>query len=428
MIRETRTFKSDIAVIGAGIAGCAATVFALARGLNITQIGNSGALAYTSGYLDLLGASDAQYLKNPWHGLAQLRKSEPQHPYARLDDNEIHHAYEEFIQALDEMGIGYSNAGTENHFALLPAGVIKPTFSLPSTMFNVTRAMSSRARVMIVDFSGLQGFSATEIVQNLKAQWPELNAQRITFPDMESGAQMFPEVMARALEVAETRVEFAQRVKAVAGDAQYIALPAILGIHHPDVIHRDIEKLLGLPVFEIPTIPPAVPGIRLRELFEQQLAIRGATIISQQKVQKVELKENDVQLSLEDNYGPIEIEANHIVLASGRFLSGGLKSDQNKVQESLLDLPVHQPHDREHWFSESYFDSQGHAINRAGIEVNDNFQALGQDGNIIDPRVYVAGILLAQQDWIRQRCGAGIAITSAYKAINSIVKNKNAIA
>ena len=111
-------------------------------------------------------------------------------------------------------------------------------------------------------------------------------------------------------------------------------------------------------------------------------------------------------------------------MASGRFLSGGLKADQHQVREALIDLPVQQPEGctegRENWFSESYFDVNGHAINRSGVMVNDNFQPLDHQGQIIDKRLYAAGIVLAGQDWIRQRSGAGLAIATAYKAVNAI--------
>jgi len=419
-MNKTRHFKSDIAVIGAGIAGCAATIFAQARGLKTTQIGNTGALAYTTGYLDLLGAARAEYINDPWTGLAQLRQREPDHPYNKISDEEIHNAFDEFITALEKMGLNYSPAADFNHLAMLPAGACKPTFSLPHTMQKGTQAMSSRAKVLIIDFLGLQGFSAKEIVANLKSQWPQLRALHLTFPDMETGAQIFPEVMARAMEVPATREEFARRIKAVVGDAEYIALPAILGIHRPDFIHQEMEKLLGLPIFEIPTIPPAVAGIRLRELLEQQLPKLGATIISQHKVESVEFDKETIRLYLKDSYGPVEIESRHLILASGRFLSGGLKADQQRVRENLLNLPIKQPEGRENWFSDSYFDPHGHAVNRAGVTVNENFQPIDSQGNIIDQRLYATGILLANQDWIRQRCGAGLAIATAYKAINII--------
>ncbi len=420
MTKETRIYQSELAVIGAGLSGCAATIFALARGIKTTQIGNTGALAYTSGYFDLLGALEGQFLKDPWSGLQQLREQDATHPYAKLTDQEILQAFNEFVVALDEMGLSYTMPADLNHLGMLPAGACKPTFCMPCTMQKSTLAMSSKARVLIIDFEGLQGFSAKEIVSNLKSQWPQLRSHRLTFPQMETGAQVFPEVMARAMEVAKTREELANKIKAVAGDAEYIAMPAMLGIHKPDVIHAEIEKLLGLSVFEIPTIPPAVAGIRLRELLEQQLSKQGASIVTQQKVQRVSFEEKLIRLFLHDSYGPLEVEANHVVLASGRFLSGGLISDQNSIKEALIGLPVCQPESRESWFRDAYFDPAGHAVNRAGIEVNNQFQVIDQYGNLIDKSLYACGILLAHQDWIRQRCGAGLAIATSYKAIQSI--------
>jgi len=425
MSKQTRCYQSELAVVGAGIAGCAATVFAQARGLKTTQIGNAGALAYTSGYFDLLGVADSKYLNDPWQGLAQLREQQPDHPYAKLNNAEIRKAFDEFIETLGQMGINYSSSGDSNQMAMLPAGACKPTYCVPASMHKGAHAMSCRARVVIVDFVGLQGFSAKEIVANLSSQWPDLRAEHIGFPEMASGAQVFPEVMARALEVRATREALAERLKSIIGDAEYIALPAILGIHRPDTIHSEMEKLLGLPIFEIPTIPPAVAGIRLRELFDQQLPAIGATLISQHKVERVTFEENTIRLFLKDNHGPVEVEANYMILASGRFLSGGLKASQTRINEALLDIPVHQPDTREDWFTESYFDPDGHAVNQSGILINDNFQPLSADGETIDSRLYAAGIILAKQDWIRQRCGAGLAIASAYKAVQSIHNQSN---
>lgn len=426
MNKKTRRYAADLAVIGAGIAGCAASVFALARGLTTVQIGNSGALAYTTGYFDLLGNHDTQYLDTPWEGLDQLRQQEPDHPFARMTNPDIQNAFVEFINAVEEMGLNYTFPSQKNHQVLLPAGVLKPTYCLPKTMQKVIPARSRNARVLLVDFIGLQGFSAKEIAANMKSSWPQLRTQHVDFPDMESGVQLYPEVMARALEVPATRKAFADRLLAVAADAEYIALPAILGIHRPDDVHAEMERLVGLPLFEIPTIPPAVPGIRLRELFAQQLARRGAINIAQQKVQRLELHNDAIRLFLQDNYGPIEINAQQVILASGRFLSGGLKTDQYQVKESLMDLPIDQPADRENWFNESYFAPQGHAINRAGVMVNKDFQPVDHDGQVIDERLLAAGIVLAHQDWIRQRCGAGLAIASAYKAVQTITQNQEA--
>ena len=50
-------------------------------------------------------------------------------------------------------------------------------------------------------------------------------------------------------------------------------------------------------------------------------------------------------------------------------------------------------------------------------------QVVDAQQQLIDPRLYAAGIVLANQDWVRQRCGAGVAIATAYKAVLSIVNS-----
>jgi glycerol-3-phosphate dehydrogenase subunit B len=422
MKQETRQYQTQLAIIGTGLAGFAASIFALNRGISTAQVGNTGAVAYTTGYFDLLGSDAGKLLDDPWKGLETLRQSEPNHPLSGIATDDIERAFRDFTGALSEMGIGYSAPGKKNLMAVLPSGVVKPTLSVPTTMMSGVEAYKTRARVVVVDFVGMQGFSARELQANFKPSWPHITAVTLAFPDMESGALTYAEVMARALEVPETRVRLAERIKAVLGDAEYVGLPAMLGVHAPDAVHMEMEKLVGLPIFEIPTMPPSVPGIRLREMFEQVLHARGLTLVPQHKVRRVDFEARDVTLALEDSFGEVEIEARAVILATGRFLSGGLSAEHDKVRETLMDINVRQPASREDWHRQHYFDVRGHPINRTGVEIDKGFRPLTAEGKPVDDRLFAAGSLLAHQDWVRQRCGAGVAICSAYKTVESAAK------
>ena len=114
------------------------------------------------------------------------------------------------------MGLGYTAPGQRNLLALTPAGTLKPTLSLPLTMQPAIPAMARGLDTLVVDFIGLNGFSAREVVANLAPRWPGLRALRIGFPDMDSGAEVYAEVMARAMEVPATRQRLAERVAAPA--------------------------------------------------------------------------------------------------------------------------------------------------------------------------------------------------------------------
>ncbi|PID74939.1 MAG: anaerobic glycerol-3-phosphate dehydrogenase subunit B [Deltaproteobacteria bacterium] len=419
---ENRQCKTDLAIIGTGLAGCAATIFALNRGLSVAQAGNTGAIAYTTGYFDLLGAEQGDtttLITDPWQGLNRLRTNEPRHPLARISDEDIQEAFTQVLSFIGAEGIGYVSSRKENVQAITPAGTSKPTFAVPATMAAGVRALRDKRPCLIVDFKGLRGFSSREVVANLRSQWPNLEAKRLIFPDSSSG-EIYPEVMARALEVPATQDKLAEKIKEVSGDAEVIGMPAILGIHHPDKVLKKMESLVGKALFEIPTMPPSVAGIRLREMIEQVFPTRGVELIAQQKIHTVEFVDDSIKLHVKDTYGSIVIEAKSVILASGRFLSGGLTSDMHAISEPLLGLHIAQPKSRDQWFCEQYMASQGHEAHRAGILVDDLFRVLDGTGKIVDPRLFAAGTILANQDWIRQRCGAGVALATAYRAVQGV--------
>ena len=78
-----------------------------------------------------------------------------------------------------------------------------------------------------------------------------------------------------------------------------------------------------------------------------------------------------------------------------------------------------QPIGRAEWYRERYTDPRGHAIHRAGIEVDADSRPLGRGGRPYSERLFAAGVVVAHQDWIRSRSGAGIAIATAYKAVQA---------
>lgn len=420
MTDETRRFSTDLGIIGSGIAGFSASIFALNRNIATAQIGNTGAVAYTTGYLDLYGAQNEAGIKttDPWQAIKQLKDTAPNHPLCRVSQDDIRKGFEEVTSFLTENGIGYNCPHETNITALTPAGTTKQTLCIPTTMITGTEAFAAASPCVIIGFKGLKGFSADQVAANLKENWPGLRSATITFPGMDHG-ELYAEVMARALEVPATREKLAALLRETVKDAECAGLPAILGMHCPDEVRHHLEELTGLRLFEIPTMPPSVPGIRLREMFEQVFPQKGLTLIPQQKVKAVDFNDNHVTLKLTDSYGPVIIEAKAVILATGRFLSGGLEAQIDGISESLINLPVTQPEGRENWYNKSYTAKAGHPINRSGIEVDEMFRPLKSDGKPFHPALFGAGSILAHQDWIRSRSGAGIAIATAYKAVES---------
>jgi glycerol-3-phosphate dehydrogenase subunit B len=188
-----------------------------------------------------------------------------------------------------------------------------------------------------------------------------------------------------------------------------------------------LKNLLGADVFEIPTIPPSLPGIRLKEAFETQITQKGVRLFPQKRVLNVR-READGRFILDIGdraTGQTDhiIEANGIILASGRFLGMGLHAGRKKISETIFDLPVFQPKERSQWHQKDFFDPNGHQINQAGIEIDASFRPLDKSGDPAFKNLFAAGSILAHQDWMRQKCGAGLAISTAYGAVKAFGEN-----
>ena len=415
--------ECELAIIGAGIAGMTAALFAADQGVSVAQVGGTGGILFVNGFLDLLGVHPVEertYWDDPWQGIEALRKDAPNHPLARIKTKEIRASLEGYLSFLENAGLRYSTFDQRNAAMLTPLGTLKQTYGLPQTMSKGVLALDDRRPCLIIDFHGFKEFNATLIVATLLDQWPALRSARISFPGTEHMSRVFARHMALALEVPESLEHLAQRVKPLVKDARTVGMPAIFGLHRTHEIVARFEDMIGVPVFEIPTLPASVPGFRLKETFESQLPAMGVQPFYQSKVLKVS---NDGKAGFVLNLGNHTTEctlgAKGIVLATGRFFGKGLSADRGRIRETIFDLPVRQPDARAHWHHRDLMDPRGHPINWAGLEVDEFFRPLDRSGRPAFHMLFASGIILAHQDWIRMKCGSGLAIATSYAAVRS---------
>lgn len=418
----------DVAVIGAGMAGMAAALFAAERGLSCIQIGNGGSLLFASGLLDLLGVhpvAERRLWQSPYAALAALAREEPLHPLARVDAVSIRAAFESFVTALAAAGLAYAPLGERNRKLLTSIGTIKTTFGVPLSMIAGASVLDARPPCLLVDFRGLREFSATQIAATLGRSWPGLRQQRIEFPGCEAAPELYAAHLASALETGETRARTIALVKPLLGDAQAVGFPAVLGLARASEVHAAFAAGLGVPVFEIPTMPTSVPGLRLAGALEAVVSARGVRRRHQASVRALAFDADAGTATLDldgvsGGAGGERVHARAVVLATGRFTGRGLTADRGGVRESILGLPVQQPGSREAWHQRDFLDPSGHAINRAGLEIDATWRPLDAGGKPAWPRLYAVGSILAHQDWMRSKCGSGLAIATAWAAMDQV--------
>ena len=418
--------KYDVCIIGAGLAGLAATLFAANRGLSCVEVGQTGEINFASGFFDLLGvhpAGEKHAWTDPWAGIDALARDIPQHPYARLAREDIQAAFEEILTFLKEAGLPYIRRMNQNSSVLTSLGTLKRTYCLPQTMWNGVEALENKTSCLLIDIRGLKGFSARQIAAALKSEWPGLRTARISFPDTDHLNEVFTEHMASALILFQNREKLARTLRPHIKDAQIVGLPAILGLYRTQEVVSDLQKLIGVPLFEIPTIPPSVPGLRLKEAFERGLRTKGVRYLSQRRVLAVRHQADE---SFEVDIGRTTAEqtlrSRGIILASGRFIGGGLHADRKRIKETIFDLPVYQPGNRTDWHRRNFLDAGGHLVNRAGVEIDESFRPLNNSRQPAFRTLFAAGSLLAHNDWKRMKCGAGVALASALGAVKSFMR------
>ena len=422
-----RTIECELVVIGTGMAGSAAALFAANRGIAVTQVGMTGEILFASGYLDLMGVHPIQKLRiwdDPWAAIDAVSRDIPGHPYAKLSKKEIQIAFEELLSFFRDTGIHYSSYDNRNLNALTPMGTVKPTFCVPDTMWAGETAMENRQPCLLVDIQGLKGFSARQIAIMLKARWPQVHPVSIIFPGTEHLSEVYPEQMAGALESPVIREKLAKVIRPLVNGRHAMGIPAILGIYQTQDIVTDLQEKIGVAIFEIPTMPPSITGLRIKNAFERRLPKMGVQLFTQKRVLGVKTVDSGKKFIL--NVGGQKTEqkilARGVILASGRFTGKGLHAERKQIRETIFGLPVYQTWDRSQWHLRDFLDLRGHPINRAGLETDHLFRPLDRSGQPAFERLFAVGSILAHQDWMRMKCGSGLAIATAYKAVNAFIE------
>jgi len=408
-------------IIGTGMAGMAAALFAARRGLDTVQVGMTGEINFASGLLDLLGVhpmGSEQTWSNPWEAIARLIIDQPHHPYAYIGAGTIRAGMEELVSFLNEADLPYRYHPQRNTPVITPLGTIKTTYALPESMAAAEKALNAATPGLLVDFPGLKGFSASQIRATLQKRWPALRAVRLPFPGLRGELQT--ERMARRLETPGAVDLLAASIRSHLEDAGVVGLPAVLGIARTRQVFEALREALGVPVFEIPTMLPTVTGVRLRECFERHLPRMGVRARYQQKVLSTpRLSGGEFIAPVGGETPEVQIRARAVILASGRFFGQGLHADRHTIRETIFNLPVYQPAARTHWHRKTLFSHKGHPIHKAGLVVDRRLRPCDEQGRYIYPNLFAAGSILAHQDWIRQKCGSGLAIASAYAAVHA---------
>jgi glycerol-3-phosphate dehydrogenase subunit B len=230
-------------------------------------------------------------------------------------------------------------------------------------------------------------------------------------------------VTARALDDSDTLLRFADAVARVLTDDDHVVgVPAVLGLADPHTAWSTLQARIGRPVFEIPLPPPSVPGIRMNASLTSHAKAAGVRFMMGGRV--VGATRDGVRITglQTETAGRLRLTASPwIVFAPGGFESGAIDVDSyGTIREPVFDLPLAQVPD-DPFVSPDYW--ADHALFRAGVAVDGAMRPVDANGiEVLDNVVVAGGIIGGASRW-REKSGEGIAIATAVRAADTIIKD-----
>ncbi|MCZ7571173.1 MAG: glycerol-3-phosphate dehydrogenase subunit GlpB [Ardenticatenaceae bacterium] len=414
-------------VIGGGLAGLAAAATLAEAGRLVTVLakGMGGSTHWSSGCIDVLGVypiGATELVEDPLAAVQALVTANPRHPYALAGEDALRTGLDLVKRVSSGAGLHYEGTIERNWRLPSPVGAPRPTCLAPTTM--LAGDLRDPLPMLIVGFHPLRDFYPALVAANLTAQGIPARAAFADVPTLTRRLDLMPVRLARLFEDAAFRQQVIDLVRPSLGEARRVGFPAVLGIDRPSDVVEHLQQALDLPVFEIPTLPPSVPGIRLQNAFQRALERRRGRFLVGAEALSATLDDSRV-LSIETEIAARTMahRGRDFVLATGGLLGGGLRTDyKGAVREVVFDLPVEALSERKAWFEPEFVAPQGHAIWRAGLMVDEQMRPLGPNGAPVYANLRAAGLALAHADPLREKSLEGVSVATGVRAAEGLLE------
>jgi glycerol-3-phosphate dehydrogenase subunit B len=414
----------DTVVIGAGLAGLTAALRLAEAGQRVAVLAKGvGATHLAPPTIDVLGYANGP-VGSPAQALPEFAAANPEHPYRQLSTELLRGSLDWFKNRLSDQG--YRGGLDENFFLPTAVGAAKPTALLPETM--AAGDLRQGGRFVFVGLRGLKDFFPAYLADNVaRAERPgdaPVTTRVVELaPPLGQAGDVSSLGFARRFEQPDFRDAVLTQLDRNLVPGEIVGFPAVLGIGGAGEVWRELEARLGHAVFEVPTLPPSVPGIRVYETMTSALRRQGARLVIGSTVAGAERSNGRLEGVVAHTAGrPLTYRAGSFVLATGGFASAGLELDSTgKVREPVFDLPVAGlPGANEPLFGAGYFDE--HALSRAGVAVDESRRPINGEGAPIYENLHAAGATLAGAVPWREGSGNGLSLASGYAAASAILE------
>lgn len=406
---------THVLVVGAGLTGLFAAALAGRRGARVTLLTEGrGGLEISHGCIDVLASPLSS---------VELARLPATHPYQLAGVERIHHALDLFREIVAEQHLEYRGSTDSTLSLPTAAGHTRSTMLAP--LAQSAGALGSQEPFHLAALDHFRDFAADYAAARLRRSgMPVDGVVRLPMPNLPLNRDLYSTDLARLFDQPAWRSETLRAWRPRLAGVRRLGLPAVLGLAHSESARLKAEEHLGIRLFEIPTLPPSVPGLRLERALRHAAFAAGVRLI--EGAHAVGLVEAAYPGSVsgvvsQTAGGPRPYRADAVILATGGLLHGGLLARaRGTVQESVFDLPVAHTSERDDWTADSPFATQPYAS--FGVRVGGGFRPVDMQARPLFDNLFAAGGLLAGCDRSREGSRQGIDLVSAACAVEEALR------
>lgn len=426
----------NVAVIGGGLAGSVAALSARRRGAKVILITKGpGASALSSGAIDICGSPTASP-GLPWSRFLSVRDNiyetiarAPHHPYSVLALNNpddpsggLTAMIEEATGFLrDELSkSGISLQGDSNRQR--PAPTMLGTWKLTSFVQSCQQLGIPEGDIAVAGIRGLSAPDSDSLAASLQMTLAATglgSGEPIEHFEVElEGRETWTmEEAAEHLSVPKNLDAWFEKIsRAAAEKYRTILIPPLLPA---SALSGELRLKEGAAVKEILAAPPSTPGRRLQDALAAALEAAGVEF-AHSEAREFERNGNAlVSCSVDMNGAQRRLQSDKWVLATGKFITGGIKKDR-AFHETALNLPVFCGDRKvEEVFTQKMLRKQilaDHPAFSVGLMTDGRLRPVDQDGKAILKNLFAAGSVLGGYNYHTGSCGLGVCALTGHRA------------
>lgn len=423
--------KSDVLVIGGGLAGCVAAESVLKAGKKVTMVfPTGGSSEISSGAMDILGVipgEKPQICANYKEAIPALLEKYPDHIYKVCADD-LQAGIDAAVAVAKDGGYEIVDFDGANVWVPNMMGTFAVNGLVPEMMKDAVVNPGVKEKVLVIGLKGNVSFNAQAAAMSYAQYQKKLGgaaeyySTELSLTGWGDRRKLSDGEVADYLDTEEGLGELIDQITTFCKNNRYsfdkMLLPPVLGYINYSSNLAKIKEACGCKVAEIQALGNSVVGYRFTRALYRGLKKHGATLVRGAVAKSITKEGNGVSVEavvgLTDQLHPgtpVKYTANAVVLATGGFVGGGIKARKTEVWIELLNQKLGTV--KVEQLDRNAVSPSGQEFMRMGVEVNADMSVKGE---AYGGKVFACGNVLAGQNFASERSGAGIAVASAYLA------------